>query len=160
MENQTPHEKQNETVAEPRRLNMEEKRKLERLLIADIDAAASQQEVAIKGERDVLVEQLVRKLPAEVSKLFKRHQLAAKQQQEATQRLTELGYSLGYNSVLSVRSFTPLPKQVEEFDKQAAKRRQSFSDLRRSYIIRLFADHADTQSLFASLGKDLERLTR
>jgi hypothetical protein len=101
-------------------------------------------------------------LPAEVSKLFKRHQLAAKEQQEATQRLTELGYSLGYNSVLSVRSYVPFPKQVEEFDRQAAKRkrRQSFSDLRRSYIIRLFADHADTQSLFVSLAKDLERLMR
>jgi hypothetical protein len=36
--------------------------------------------------------------------------------------------------------------------------RRSLATLKRNYVIKLFADHADTQSLFGSLAKDLERL--
>jgi hypothetical protein len=32
------------------------------------------------------------------------------------------------------------------------------SEDKRTYVIKLFADHADTQSLFSSLAKDLDRL--
>ena len=36
--------------------------------------------------------------------------------------------------------------------------RAALQTLKRNYVIKLFADHADTQTLFASLAKDLERL--
>jgi hypothetical protein len=48
--------------------------------------------------------------------------------------------------------------QVAAFDEKAEQRRESLKSLRRSYVIKLFADHANTQSLFASLAKDLEDL--
>jgi hypothetical protein len=35
---------------------------------------------------------------------------------------------------------------------------RSLAALKRTYVIKLFADHADTQSLFGSLAKDLDRL--
>jgi hypothetical protein len=36
--------------------------------------------------------------------------------------------------------------------------RHRLAALKRSYVIKLFADHVDTQSIFGSLAKDLERL--
>jgi hypothetical protein len=47
-------------VSEPRRLNMEEKRKVERLLIADIDSATYRYDEDTKEERRALVERLGR----------------------------------------------------------------------------------------------------
>jgi hypothetical protein len=35
---------------------------------------------------------------------------------------------------------------------------QSLKSLKRNYVIKLFADYAATQSLFASLATDLQRL--
>ena len=49
-------------------------------------------------------------------------------------------------------------KQLAEFDDRADEMRRSLATLKRSYVIKLFADHADTPSLFGSLAKDLERL--
>jgi hypothetical protein len=45
---------------------------------------------------------------------------------------------------------------VAEFDDRADEMRRSLAALKRSYVIKLFADHADTQSPFGSLAKDLE----
>ena len=59
---------------------------------------------------------------------------------------------------LTVASYDLKPKQVTEFDAQADEKKRALATLKRSYVIRLFADHADTQSLFGSLAKDLERL--
>jgi hypothetical protein len=161
MEKQTSHDEQNETGGtESRRLNMEEKRKLERLLIADIDSASCRQDAVIRDEREALIGRLVRNPSAEVAKLLERHKLATKQQAEAAEKLEQIGYSVGYNGILGLRSYSPLPKHLDEFDKRAVEKRLSLSALRRSYIIKLFADHADTQGLFASLAKDLERLIR
>jgi hypothetical protein len=92
MEKQTSQEGLNETAGtETRRLNMEEKRKLERLLIADIDSATARQDALIKGEREALVARLERNPSAEAAKLFERHKLATKQQHEAAQKLGEIG---------------------------------------------------------------------
>ena len=49
-------------------------------------------------------------------------------------------------------------KQLVDFDDRADEMRRSLAALKRSYVIKLFADHADTQSLFGSLTKDLGRL--
>jgi hypothetical protein len=51
-----------------------------------------------------------------------------------------------------------LTPQLSAFDELTKKMRQSLQDLKRGYVIKLFADHTDTQSLFAALAKDLERL--
>jgi hypothetical protein len=49
-------------------------------------------------------------------------------------------------------------KQLAEFDDRADEMRRALATLKRGYVIKLFADHADTQSLFGSLAKELERL--
>ncbi len=145
-------------MAEPRKLNMEEKRKLEKLLIADIDSAMVRYDTAVKAEREELVEKLNRTPSTEVKKLYQAHQHTGKQRTEFESKLGKLGYGVAYNGDLGARTGGTLAKELAEFNARANAKRDTLTALKRGYVIKLSADHADTQSLFASLAKDLERL--
>jgi hypothetical protein len=143
---------------EPRKLNMEEKRKLEKLLIADIDTATARYDAVTKEEREALIERLEQKPLAEAKALYERRNLAVKQRQELEEKLKVLGYDVDYHGELTVKRSGTTVKQLAEFDDRADEMRRSLATLKRNYVIKLFADHADTQSLFGSLAKDLEKL--
>ena len=152
-------ERQKETDAvEVRKLNMEEKRKLEKLLIADIDSATIRHDAVTETERRALIEKLKRIPPAEAKALYERYKLAGKQQEASEAKLNVLGYDVNYNGELGVNTSGTTAKPLAEFDDRADEMRRSLATLKRAYIIKLFADHADTQGLFGSLAKDLERL--
>jgi hypothetical protein len=153
-------EKLNETAEAPesRKLNMEEKRKLEKLLIEDIDSATARYDTIRSEERKALIECLQRTPSAEAKALFARRNLAVKQREELEEKLDALGYDVGYHGDLTVNTSGTRTKQLTEFDDRADEMRRSLATLKRSYVIKLFADHADTQSLFGSLAKELERL--
>jgi hypothetical protein len=153
-------EKREETAEAPesRKLNMEEKRKLEKLLIADIDSATASYDAITNEERQALIERLERTPPADAKALYARRNLAVKQQEDLKKKLDALGYDVDYDGELAVKTAGTLTKQLAEFDDRADEMRRSLASLKRSYVIKLFADHADTQSLFGSLAKDLGRL--
>jgi ribosomal protein L29 len=92
-----------------------------------------------------------------VRTLYQRFEVTKKQGEQLKKKLRELGYDVSYGD-LRVASYDAKPKQVTEFDAQSDEKKRALATLKRSYVIRLFADHADTQSLFGSLAKDLERL--
>lgn len=143
---------------EPRKLNMEEKRKLEKLLIADIDSATERYDAVTKEEREALVERLEQKPLAEAKALYERRNLAVKERESLEKKLNALGYDVDYRGELSLNTSGTMVKELAEFDDRADEMRHALATLKRSYVIKLFADHADTQSLFGSLTKDLERL--
>lgn len=145
-------------TTEPRKLNMEEKRKLEKLLIADIDSASTRYDAVTREEREGLIENLKRSPSTEAKKLYERYAQAVKQRIDAEKALDVLGYDITYSGELSVNSSGNRPKQLIEFDDRADEMRHKLAALKRTYVIKLFADHADTQSLFGSLTKDLEGL--
>jgi hypothetical protein len=146
-------------VQEARKLNMEEKRKLEKLLIADIDSATSRYDAVTRAEREELIENLKRSPSAVARKLYERYTLAVKLRTQAEKDLDAIGYDVTYTGELSVNSSGSRTKQLVEFDDHAEEMRRKLASLKRSYVIKLFADHADTQGLFGALAKDLERLT-
>lgn len=145
-------------MQEPRKLNMEEKRKLEKLLIADIDSAVAQYNAVTEEGRHALIEELERTPPAEIRVLFVRYKQALEDREEIENQLNAGGYDVDYKGELGVNTSGSKTKQLAEFDDRAEEMRHSLTTLKRNYVIRLFADHADTQSLFGSLAKDLERL--
>jgi len=153
-------EKEAETLEAPesRKLNMEEKRKLEKLLIEDIDSATARYNAITTEERKALIERLQRTPSAEAKALYARRNLAVKQREQLDEKLDALGYDVNYLGNLVVNTSGTTTKQLAEFDDGADEMRRSLATLKRSYVIKLFADHADTQSLFGSLAKDLERL--
>lgn len=153
-------EKQEEGAEAPesRKLNMEEKRKLEKLLIADIDSATARFDAITSEERQALIERLGHAPPVGVKALYAHRSLAVKQQEMLEKKLNALGYDVDYHGDLAVKRAGTTTKQLAEFDDRADEMRRSLATLKRSYVIKLFADHADTQTLFGSLAKDLERL--
>jgi len=158
MAKETIQKEVGQNTNEPRKLNMEEKRKLEKLLLADIDSAVVRYNERAEERRKELIKQLESKPPAEVKKLFEGYSLARKQQTEAEQKLDKLGYDIGYHGSLSVNTHGTLTPALAACDELARDSRQSLQDLKRSYVIKLFADHADTQSLFTGLARELEGL--
>jgi hypothetical protein len=154
----SPTQERDANAPESRKLNMEEKRKLEKLLIADIESATASYDAVTKEERQAVIERLGRTPAAEVKTLYERYKLAGKQQSELRTKLNALGYIVSYNGELAVNSTGTTAKQLAEFDDRWDEKRRSLATLKRSYVIKLFADHADTQTLFGSLAKDLERL--
>ena len=137
---------------------MEEKRKLEKLLLDDINSAVARYDARAEERRNELTKRLTSNPPAEVKKLFVRYSLARKQQAEAEAKLDKLGYDISYNGSLSVNTHGTRTPALTASDLRAKEGRQLLQDLKRNYVIKLFADHADTQSLFAGLAKELERL--
>jgi hypothetical protein len=148
-----------ENPTETRKLNMEEKRKLEKLLIADIDSATTRYDKVTNEEREALVDTLRNTPSAEVRAVYGNYTLAVKQKEKVEAELRTLGYYTTYSGDLAVVTSGTTTKKLAEFDDRAEEKRRSLATLKRAYVIKLFADHADTQSLFGSLSKDLERLT-
>jgi hypothetical protein len=158
MDNSSNQKRTETEVVEGRKLNMEEKRKLEKLLIADIDSAEARYNAITNEERQALIDRLGRTPAAEVKALYERYKLALRQQEEVKKKLNTLGYFVRYDGELAINASGSVTKQVAEFDDRANEMRHSLKTLKRTYVIKLFADHADTQTLFGSLAKDLERL--
>ena len=143
---------------EPRKLNMEEKRKLEKLLLSDIDTAVARYNEQAEGTRQNLIDKLTKNPPAEVKKLFDGRTLARKQVEQLEAKLDTLGFDIDYHGELQVNRNGTMTAQLSAYDKLVTDMRAALLTLKRNYVIKLFADHADTQSLFASLAKDLEKL--
>jgi hypothetical protein len=143
---------------EPRKLNMEEKRKLEKLLLSDIDSAVARYDAQAQDMRGNLVDKLTKNPPAEVKKLFDSYSVAQKQVKQLESKLDTLGFDITYDGALRVNTHGTMTEQLKGFDALAKDMRESLQTLKRSYVIKLFADHADTQSLFESLARDLQRM--
>jgi hypothetical protein len=147
-----------EETQEPRKLNMEEKRKLEKLLLSDIDTAVARYNGQAEDMRQNLIDKLTKNPPVEVKKLFDSRTLARKQVEQLEAKLDTLGFDIDYHGSLQVNRSGTKTAQLSAFDKLVTDMRASLQTLKRNYVIKLFADHADTQSLFASLAKELEKL--
>jgi hypothetical protein len=143
---------------ERRKLNMEEKRKLEKLLLSDIDSAVARYDALSSDMRGNLIDKLTKNPPAEAKKLFDSYSLARKQVGQLESKLDALGFDIAYDGALRVNTHGTMTAQLKAFEALASEMRESLQTLKRSYVIKLFADHADTQSLFASLARDLEHL--
>ncbi len=111
-----------------------------------------------EGMRQNLIDKLTKNPPAEVKKLFDGRTLARKQVEQLEAKLDTLGFDIDYHGELQVNRNRTKTVQLSAFDKLATDMRAALQTLKRNYVIKLFADHADTQSLFASLAKDLEKL--
>lgn len=74
------------------------------------------------------------------------------------EKLSDLGYHLDYNDLLEANRGAPKAKVLVEFDERMEVMRQKLLALKREYVLKLFAGHADAVNLFTSLASDLERI--
>ena len=149
-----------------RKLNMEEKRKLEKLLFADIERAEQAYNGTRSSERDAVAKRMVKNAPAEAVKLFATYKSAKAEMEGAERALDEMGYDIntGYGTAkggeLGINyAHNKQPAELASFDRQTSERKAKLAELKRSYTLKLFAGGAEAQELFASLAKEIAKLT-
>jgi hypothetical protein len=98
----------------------------------------------------------------QLKELYESHLLALRQKlrqkEQIDSKFYAAGYDIAYDGKLRVKAGGEITLQLKAFNDRAEEMLKSLKSLKRNYVIKLFADHADTQSLSASLASDLERL--
>lgn len=146
----------------PRTLNMEEKRKIEKLLLQDIDRAESNHDRKASDVRQELVTQLKAAPPADVRALLATYQKAMKTAKSAEENLGMLGWSLaGYSEkTLDVKTYGTVCAPLSKFNEKTAKQKAALAALKRSYTLKLFAGDGEAAGLFEALANELTAITK
>lgn len=149
------------TNTKPRPLNMEQKRKLEKLVLADIANAEKDSQAKRIAARRVVIETLNAKPPKEARELFAAHISALAAASSAEKKLEAMGWSItGYGrKELSVRQYAPTVPTLTEFDERGYKTTAELSDLKRSYQLKVFNGETGAEQLLAMLAANLQRIT-
>src|SRR5262249_15365437 len=142
-----------------RRLTMEEKRHLQKLIFRDIDAAANSYRVARAEARRKLQERLVETAPDNVASLVAELKSVRETAKRLENELSDLGYSFSaYQDKLSIGPYNKQPQELVKFDEQTPRGDKSMSDLKRDYTIRLFAGGEEARALFETLASELAKI--
>lgn len=143
-----------------RALNMEEKRKLEKLLIEDIDIAKRSFADKASDQRSTLIKGLEAKPPKEVQALFSSYQDGQKAMDEAEEKLEAIGWNVpGYGEKrLAVKTYGNMPKELAEFDAKVDVTKAEFASLTRTFTLKLFAPGVEAQTLFDDLASKVQKL--
>ena len=104
---------------------MEEKRKLEKLLLSDIDSAVARYNEQAEDMRRNLIDKLTKNPPAEVKKLFDSYMLARKQVEQLEAKLDALGFDIDYDGSLRVNTNGTRTEQLKAFDELAKENARS-----------------------------------
>jgi hypothetical protein len=160
----TPHDPTDEltvnsTPERQRRLNMEEKGHLQKLIFHDIDAAAESYRVARNEARQKLQQRLIEHAPPNVTALVAEFKRASDTIAKVEKELSDLGYGFsGYSEKTLHIAYGKPPQAVLEFDAETRRRDQSMSDLKRDYTLRLFAGGEEAKELFETLARELTKI--
>lgn len=136
---------------------MEEKRKLEKLLLTDIDSALTIYTAQRKPMRDDVAEKALKNAPSSVVALLNLHRKSQQEVKRTEAELSKLGYSLrGYDLERTLAiGYSIVPKPVQAFDDKTEKAKSALTTMKRTYTLKLFAGGEEAQELFASLAHEL-----
>lgn len=143
------------------KLNMEEKRHLQKMLFSDIDDAQSNYESRRRVERNALDERLTSHPSPEIVALFEAATRAASVKAEADEALAKAGYrSHDVNGKPTLdTSYHYHPRELKDFDAATTHATQRFAALKREYTLRLFAGNEEARGLFETLALEVSKLT-
>lgn len=141
-------------------LNMEEKRKLEKLLVEDVEEAKRAFNQNASCQRSALVARLQAKPPAKAQALFLRYENSRKAMEEAEGEIEALGWHVsGYGErKIAVKTCGILPLELAEFEEKVEVKKAALASLTRTFTLKLFARGAEAETLFADLAKHVSKL--
>jgi hypothetical protein len=149
-----------------RKLNMEEKRKLEKLLLDDISTSCSDFCEQQKAKRKKIEDELENNPPAQAVKILKEYEAINIKSKALEETLAGLGFEIDncyrtdYKDKLTVTNDRGnKPKALLDFDEAVRVRKEKLSALKRTYTIKLFGGGAQAQELFASLASEMAKIT-
>lgn len=145
-----------------RKLTMEEKRKLEKMMFADIEEAERVLSAKRRQMREGLEASVVKNASATVKAAFRKWQVSKKAMSQASKQIEALGYrinSYGEDGGISV-GYGKHPEAIVKFDNETSGKQRQFTELKRSFAIQLFGGGVESQKLFANLAKEIARISR
>lgn len=149
-------------MSKTRVLNMEEKRKLEKIIFEDIDRANSQFRAKISGQVDEANKELLQskdglKLKAEWVALDTK-------QKEVGKSLEKMGLRVSSNSYGEDKGFKLETcynfhtKEVEAIYKKQSVVEEKLKEMKRSYTLKLFAGGEEAEAVFNALTRELKAI--
>lgn len=135
---------------------MEEKRTVEKLLSADIEAAERTFSAALREKRSALEKKLEATPPASVRAVLSSYTQAWKQLKKAEHSVDALGWRITrdyHTDKISVALHSS--PVLDKFDKDADAKKARFTTLKRSYTLKLFAGEGQASELVELLSKEL-----
>ena len=136
-------------------MNMEEKRKLEKVLFADIDHAVADYRANRSKARDALSKSVLQQ--PDVRAAYDLYVAAKKDMARHEKSLKEVGFRVDYYGDLGIDDAHKI-EALREFDSESDEGNDALESLKRTYTLKLFAGGEEAQSLFATLAEDLARI--
>jgi len=138
---------------------MEEKRKLEKVLLDDIDSAISSYKSRRGDAREKVEETALAKAPAIAKALLLKFNKARTEAAELDKRIEQMGFrtvsEYGTKNFHLALSYSNKPTLLKDYDAETARVEKSLAGLKRSYTLKLFAGGEEAKELFASLAREL-----
>jgi uncharacterized protein (UPF0128 family) len=144
-----------------RKLNMDEKRKLEKLLLSDVDTAAAAYRAQRSAKQELVKDAAITNAPRQARGLLAAYLATRSNANALLERIHKMGYSVptyGDNEDKLDLHYNTKPKPVRDFDAETARVEKSLADLKRSYTLKLFAGGEEAKELFASLARELANI--
>ncbi|MEJ6011425.1 hypothetical protein [Novosphingobium aquae] len=150
----------NTTQEKSKVLSLAEKRKLESLILQDIEEAERAFNRDASNQRAELIKRLEAKPPADVSEQFTNYQKSQKTASLAEEKMAELGWKpTGYGDTkLVIQTYGIIPKELVEFDEKVTNNQATLASYKRSFAIKLFANGVEASNLFTELAKEISKL--
>lgn len=146
-----------------RNLNMEEKRKLEKIIFSDIDSAKSNLSLLYSEKISKQKEVMLKNPPKDVIEALKKYTIAKETMEGCVKIIEKKGYDVcNYREdkpTLSL-SYKFNSKELIDLDKTLTEKRNKLDELKRSYTIKLFAGGAVASELFKNLAKELASIIK
>lgn len=148
-----------------RTLNLEEKRRIEKLLFTDIEKRIEEYENERQTQKDVLIDKLENNLPQPIQKAFTEYKKAQKECKEKERYIEKLGYSINNWSdedKVTVNTYNKeAPAELKEFYKETERTKMTLDKLKREFTLKLYAGDVDeVQKLFGELTKKLDVIVK
>lgn len=143
---------------------MEEKRKLEKLLFADIEKASRELSASFYPKENAIKERILKNPPKEVVSAFGGFIIAKNAEKNAEKICEKYGFEIAshYSSekpTLRLKGGS-YPKELQSFSQSLDDKKKALEELKRSYTIKLFAGGEVATELFKNLAKELASILK
>lgn len=144
-----------------RTLNLEEKRRIEKLLLADIEKRIEEYQKERETGKEELIKKLEDNIPQQIQKVFAEYKKAKKESQEKDKYIEKMGYHIrNWDDEEKVRVNTysdEMPAELKKFNTETEQTKMTLEKLKREFTLKLYAeDVAEVQNLFGELEKKLD----
>jgi hypothetical protein len=139
---------------EARKLNMDEKRRLEKILFADIQQSSAQYSTKRSAAYSEHSERILK--GSKMKALLDGYIAARKKMRNQEKVIEQLGLGIYNGDIpsLYIRESHKIP-ELRDFNDETAKTKSALEALKRTYTLKLFAGGEEAKELFASLTREL-----